>query len=101
MELKALDRCCVKVEFVLVYIKIIEARYGESSEELIMKVIRLHQVMEMTGLGRSTVYKYVSESWFPKPISLGGRSVGWLESEVVEWVMARVSERDVRAGELG
>ena len=30
-----------------------------------MKVIRLQQVMEMTGLGRSTIYKYVSESWFP------------------------------------
>ena len=65
-----------------------------------MKVIRLQQVMEMTGLGRSTVYKYVSENWFPKPIPLGGRSVGWLESEVVEWIMAKVSERDIRTGEL-
>lgn len=43
-----------------------------------MKVIRLQQVMEMTGLGRSTIYKYVSESWFPKPIPLGGGAwVGW------------------------
>ena len=65
-----------------------------------MKVVRLQQVMEMTGLGRSTVYKYVSENWFPKPIPLGGRSVGWLESEVVEWIMARVSERDIRTGEF-
>lgn len=65
-----------------------------------MKVVRLQQVMEMTGLGRSTVYKYVSENWFPKPIPLGGRSVGWLESEVVEWIMARVSERDNRVGGL-
>lgn len=65
-----------------------------------MKVIRLQQVMEMTGLGRSTVYKYVNENWFPKPIPLGGRSVGWLESEVVEWIMAKVSERDIRTGEL-
>ena len=65
-----------------------------------MKVVRLQRVMEMTGLGRSTVYKYVSEGWFPKPIPLGGRSVGWLEGEVVEWIMARVSERDIRVGEL-
>ncbi len=65
-----------------------------------MKVIRLQQVMQMTGLGRSTVYKYVSENWFPKPIPLGGRSVGWLESEVVEWIMARVSERGIRTSEL-
>ncbi|ALY86943.1 AlpA family transcriptional regulator [Pseudomonas aeruginosa] len=61
-----------------------------------MKVIRLQQVMEMTGLGRSTVYKYVSENWFPKPISLGGRSVGWLESEVKEWILDRIEERDTQ-----
>lgn len=59
-----------------------------------MKIIRLQQVMEMTGLGRSTVYKYVSENWFPKPVPLGGRSVGWLESEVFEWVLSRVAARD-------
>ncbi len=43
-----------------------------------MKLIRLQKVMEMTGLGRSTIYKYISDSWFPKPVPLGGRSVGWL-----------------------
>ncbi|WP_432277702.1 helix-turn-helix transcriptional regulator [Pseudomonas aeruginosa] len=42
------------------------------------------------------IYKYVSESWFPKPIPLGGRSVGWLESEVAEWILERVSERDLQ-----
>lgn len=61
-----------------------------------MKVVRLQQVMEMTGLGRSTIYKYMSESWFPKPISLGGRSVGWLESEVSEWILERIAERDAQ-----
>ena len=61
-----------------------------------MKVIRLQQVMERTGLGRSTIYKYVSESWFPKAIPLGGRSVGWLEGEVSEWILERVAERDIQ-----
>lgn len=61
-----------------------------------MKLIRLQQVMEMTGLGRSTIYKYISEDWFPKPVPLGGRSVGWLESEVQDWVLARIEERDMQ-----
>ena len=61
-----------------------------------MKIIRLQQVMEMTGLGRSTVYKYVSGRLFPKPIPLGGRSVGWLESEVKEWILDRIEERDMQ-----
>lgn len=59
-------------------------------------MIRLQQVMEMTGLGRSTIYKYISEDWFPKPIPLGGRSVGWLENEVQEWIFARIEERDTQ-----
>jgi len=66
-------------------------------EDLVMKLIRLHQVMEMTGLGRSTIYKYISESWFPKPVPLVGRSVGWVESEINEWIIARIEERDRQA----
>lgn len=60
-----------------------------------MRIVRLQQVMDSTGLGRSTIYKYISEDQFPKPLSLGGRSVGWLEAEVLEWILARVEERDL------
>jgi prophage regulatory protein len=59
-----------------------------------MKVLRLHQVMNTTGLARSTVYKYINEGTFPKPLSLGERCVGWLESEVHDWLLARLDERD-------
>lgn len=31
---------------------------------------------------------------FPKTVSLGGRAVGWVEEEVLDWVQARVEERD-------
>lgn len=59
-----------------------------------MKILKLKEVMDCTALGRSTIYKYISEDTFPKPISLGSRSVGWLESEVEDWIMARIAERD-------
>ncbi|PWU27494.1 AlpA family transcriptional regulator [Pseudomonas sp. RW407] len=59
-----------------------------------MRIIRLKEVMGSTGLARSTVYKYVSEGVFPKPVSLGDRCVGWLESEVHNWILERVEERD-------
>ncbi|MGY3173130.1 prophage regulatory protein [Pseudomonas sp. TE12234] len=61
-----------------------------------MKIIRLNQVKDVTGLGRSTVYKYIAEGSFPKPISLGDRCVGWLESEIHDWILARVAERDLQ-----
>jgi len=59
-----------------------------------MRILRMKTVIEITGLARSTVYKYVAEGIFPKPISLGGRSVGWLESEVHSWIQARLVERN-------
>lgn len=60
-----------------------------------MRIIRLKEVSNTTGLARSTIYKYVSEGTFPKPVSLGDRCVGWLESEVQGWIVARVEERDM------
>lgn len=63
-------------------------------EELVMRILRMKTVIEITGLARSTVYKYVAEGVFPKPLSLGGRSVGWLESEVHSWIQSRLVERN-------
>ena len=60
-----------------------------------MRIIRLKEVIDCTGLGRSTIYKYISEGSFPKPVSLGDRAVGWVESEVHDWILARIEERDL------
>ncbi|OWP52002.1 helix-turn-helix transcriptional regulator [Pseudomonas nitroreducens] len=59
-----------------------------------MRIIRLREVMATTGLARSTVYKYISEGVFPRPVSLGERCVGWVEEEVYDWVMEKIEERD-------
>ncbi|MDT3714358.1 AlpA family transcriptional regulator [Pseudomonas soli] len=59
-----------------------------------MRILRMKMVVEITGLARSTVYKYIAEGIFPKPIALGGRSVGWVESEIFDWIQARVTERN-------
>lgn len=59
-----------------------------------MKIIRLKDVIDTTGLSRSTIYKYIAEGSFPKSVSLGDRCVGWVESEVLDWVLARIEERD-------
>lgn len=60
-----------------------------------MRIIRLKEVIYSTGLARSTIYKYIGEGSFPKPVPLGDRSVGWIDSEVQEWILARIKERDV------
>ena len=59
-----------------------------------MRLIRLKEVIDCTGLARSTIYKYIAEGAFPKPVSLGDRAVAWVESEVQEWILERIAQRD-------
>jgi len=58
-----------------------------------IRILRKSQVKAMTGLPNSTMYKYISEGFFPKPIPLGVRSVGWLESEILGWIAAQIEKR--------
>ena len=64
-----------------------------------MRIIRLKEVIDCTGLGRSTIYKYISEGAFPKQVSLGDRCVAWVESEVHDWILARIKVRDLAEGD--
>jgi prophage regulatory protein len=53
-------------------------------------LLRIHQVKQVTGLGRSTVYNWVKAGTFPAPIKLGPRSVAWVKEEIEAWVAARL-----------
>lgn len=59
-----------------------------------MKFIKLPQVMDMTGLGKTSVYKLMSEKCFPMPVTLIGKSKAWVDYEVVEWIEKRINERN-------
>ena len=60
------------------------------------KLIRIKDVILMTGISKSYIYQLVSKNLFPKPIQLipGGTSVAWIESEVLGWIDGRIQERD-------
>jgi prophage regulatory protein len=55
-------------------------------------ILRLPEVKKRTGLSRSTIYLRITQDTFPKPISLGARSVGWLDSEIEAWIQARIQK---------
>lgn len=55
------------------------------------KIIRLPEVIQETGLSRSTIYLRMSKGDFPKSISLGDRAVGWLQEEVNQWLEQRIA----------
>jgi prophage regulatory protein len=52
-------------------------------------ILRLPQVKSRVGLSRSSIYLAMSQGNFPQPVKLGARAVGWLESEVDEWIRAK------------
>jgi len=53
-------------------------------------ILRLPAVKSCTGLSRSTIYLRVAQGTFPEPINLGGRAVGWVESEVQQWLQSKI-----------
>ena len=56
-----------------------------------LKILRVKQIKAQTGLPNSTVYYHISEGLFPRPIKLGERMSGWLESEVNAIMAARIA----------
>jgi len=54
-----------------------------------MKVLSSSEVVKMTGLSRVTLWRYEREEKFPKRINLSDYRVGWVESEVEEWIEKR------------
>jgi prophage regulatory protein len=55
-------------------------------------ILRLPAVKASVGLSRSTIYLRISEGTFPKPVSLGGRAVGWLAAEIDAWMKERIED---------
>lgn len=56
----------------------------------INKVLKLPQVISSTSLSKSTIYQLMGEDAFPKSFPLGSRGIGWLESDVQNWISDRV-----------
>lgn len=60
------------------------------------RLIRLPDVMSITGLKRSTIYFKMKEGNFPNNIPIGERSVAWVEGEVINWIDGNISKREMR-----
>ena len=59
-----------------------------------MRILKMKEVLQKTGLGRTTMYNLIKSLDFPQAIPLGLRAVGWLESEVEAWIENKVAARN-------
>jgi prophage regulatory protein len=60
------------------------------------KIYRLPEVLDVTGLCRSGVYKALAAKDFPEPLKIGKRAVGWLETELMDWVATRQRRKSAK-----
>ena len=61
------------------------------------RILRRKAVTAMTGLSFSSFNRYELAGKFPKRVKLGGYSVGWLESEIQQWIKEKQAARDAAA----
>jgi prophage regulatory protein len=65
------------------------------------EIVRLPELIKRIGLSRSSIYARINtDPTFPQPLSLGGRSVGWISEEVDAWLEHRAADRTSRKGLL-
>ena len=61
------------------------------------RILRRPAVVAAVGLSCSTIYEKMSAGKFPRPVPLGDKAVGWLESDIQKWIEERIAEREAVA----
>lgn len=55
------------------------------------RIMRMAEVIKITGYGRASIYNFMSAGTFPKSKKLGLRAVGWNSQEVQAWIDERLA----------
>lgn len=54
------------------------------------RILRSKEVVRMTGLSVSTHNRLIQEGVFPKPIRIAKQAVGWLQSDITNFIAERI-----------
>lgn len=54
-----------------------------------MRILRAREVVSRTGLSRTSIWRMERRGEFPARRRLHGGRVGWLETEVEQWIDGR------------
>ncbi|MDO3618800.1 AlpA family transcriptional regulator [Ralstonia pseudosolanacearum] len=60
------------------------------------RILRIKQVMEITGLAKPTIYLHMKQGTFPRQIKLGPKAAGWLQADVQAWINSRIAASRVQ-----
>lgn len=59
-------------------------------------LIKLHDVIKMTSLSRSSLYAFIKNGEFPHQIRIGKRAVAWSKLQVEDWVNQRIQQSAIQ-----
>jgi prophage regulatory protein len=52
-------------------------------------LLRLPEVIKTTGLGRASIYKYMTRGEFPRSVVIARRAVAWKSTDIAQWIESR------------
>jgi prophage regulatory protein len=59
-----------------------------------MRLLRLNEVCDRTGVSRAVIYKLIAKEQFPRQIQITERCVGWSEDDVQNWILAKLEGKN-------
>jgi prophage regulatory protein len=71
---------------------------AETARTRPIRLLRLPQVLQQTGLGKTKIYELQKDGVFPMRIQITSHSVGWIEEEVNAWIAGRVASSQPLGG---
>jgi len=66
-----------------------------TSAHLARRFIKLNKVKDYTSLSTSEIYRRISAGTFPAQVTLGPKSVAWIESEILQWCESLAAQREM------
>jgi prophage regulatory protein len=62
-----------------------------------VRLIKLPEVVRLTGVPKSSVYWRVARGEFPRPLKIGERASAWNSDEIEAWIAGKVAAANARA----
>ena len=56
-----------------------------------MRILRLPEVLRITGLSWASIYRLVRSGTFPQSVALTARTIGWYSTDIETWIAARAA----------
>ncbi|WP_458251066.1 helix-turn-helix transcriptional regulator [Geobacter anodireducens] len=50
------------------------------------RMIRLPEILNLTGVSRSTIWRWIKAGYFPRPVRMSPGTIGWKSTDVLDWL---------------